>query len=100
MNIHIYKADGQPAINWFDTHSGEPIDMSYPPDKLLWCNCCGFQRPASDCVVYNYYDCNMIYCAKDKGCKDPAVIAAKKAEQFRKRGIAQKMRRAREGELK
>lgn len=90
--LHIYRTDAQPATGWIDTHSGEPIRMGFDQGKLLWCLCCDKQHPASDCVVYSYYDCTLIYCADGRGCKDPQVIAAKKAREFANRSAAQKAR--------
>lgn len=90
--LHIYRTNAQPATNWTDTHSGEPMQMGWEPDRLLWCCCCGRQHPASDCVVYSYYDGPMVYCADGRGCKDPQVIAAKKAREFANRSAAQKAR--------
>ena len=90
--MHIYRTNAQPATNWTDTHSGEPIQMGWKPDALLWCCCCGKQHPASDCVIYSYYDGPMVYCADARGCKDPAVIAARKVQEFANRSAAQKAR--------
>ena len=90
--MHIYRTNAQPATNWTDTHSGEPIQMGWKPDALLWCCCCGKQHPVSYCVIYSYYDGPMVYCSDARGCKDPAVIAARKVQEFANRSAAQKAR--------
>lgn len=90
--LHIYTETMQPATDWTDTHSGEPMQMGWPPGAMLWCACCGKQHPACDCVVYSYYDGPMVYCAPEKGCKDPQVIAARKAREFRNRSAGQRAR--------
>jgi hypothetical protein len=94
--IHIYGSSAQPATDWTDTHNETPIRIRMDKDALLWCCCCGKQRPAGDCVVYSYYDGAMTYCADDKGCKDPKAIAEKRALEFQNRSGAQKARRSRE----
>lgn len=90
--LHIYTAKMQPATGWTDTHSGRPIQMGFEPDMLLHAGCCGKSRSAKDCVVQNFYDGLNIWCAPDKGCKDPQVIAAKKAREFENRSAGQKAR--------
>jgi hypothetical protein len=90
--LHIYRTNVQPATDWMDMNSSEPIQMSWPPETLLWCCCCGKQHPASGCVVYSYYDGPMIYCADWHGCKDPQVIAEKRSREFRNRSVGQKAR--------
>lgn len=90
--MHIYRTNAQPATAWVDTHSGEPMQMGWPAETPLWCCCCGEQHPASDCVVYSYYDGATVYCAEGRGCKDPQVIAAKKAREFHNRSAGQKAR--------
>ena len=90
--LHIYRVSAQPATDWTDTHSGEPMQMGWPPDASLWCCCCGKQHPARDCVVYSYYDGAMVYCAEGRGCKDPRVVAEKTAREFANRSAGQKAR--------
>lgn len=90
--LHIYTETMQPATGWTDTHSGEPIQMGFEPEKLIYTDCCGKQRPAKDCMVQCYYDGLSIWCAPEKGCKDPQVIAEKKAKEFANRSAGQKAR--------
>ena len=77
--LHIYTETMQPATGWIDTHSGEPMQMGYEPEKLIYTDCCGQRRPAKDCMVQCYYDGLSVWCAPEKGCKDPQVIEEKKA---------------------
>jgi hypothetical protein len=90
--LHIYTETMQPATGWIDTHSGEPMQMGYEPEKLIYTDCCGQQRPAKDCMVQCYYDGLSVWCATAKGCKDPQVIAEKKAKEFATRSAGQKAR--------
>ena len=82
----------QPATRWTDTHSGEPMVFVWPGNLLLWCGCCNRRRPAKNCVVQSFYDGLNVWCAPEKGCKDPRVIAAKKRAEFRRRSEGQKRR--------
>jgi hypothetical protein len=66
--------------------------MGYTPEKLIYAHCCGKQRPAKDCLVQCYYDGLSIWCAPEKGCKDPQMIAERKAREFANRSKAQKAR--------
>lgn len=90
--LHIYTERMQPATGWIDTHSGEPMHMGFEPDRLIYTDCCGKKRPAKDCVVQCYYDGLSIYCAPEKGCKDPREIASVKAREFANRSAGQKTR--------
>lgn len=90
--LHIYTTNMQPATNWVDSHSNEPIRMGWQPEDMLGCICCGKLHPAKDCVVQGYYDGPLIFCAPGKGCKDPVVIAGKKAREFKNRSDGQKRR--------
>ncbi|MGL4557084.1 MAG: hypothetical protein ACRCV5_06255 [Afipia sp.] len=90
--LHICTEVFQPATDWTDTHSGEPMRMGFEPEKLIYTDCCGKQRRAKDCVVQCYYDGLSIWCAPEKGCKDPLVIAKKKAQEFANRSAGQKAR--------
>ena len=90
--VHIYTAKKQLATGWVDTHSGEPIKMGFEPQEILYPLCCQKQRPASDCVVQSYYNGFDVWCAPNKGCKDPLFIAEKKAREFHNRSVAQKKR--------
>lgn len=94
--LHIYTTEKQPATGWTDTHSGEPIQMGWPPEKLIYAQCCGKKRPAKNLVVQSYYDCTMIWCAEGHGCKHPQAIAAKRWREHMNRSRAQQARRARE----
>ena len=92
MSLHIYTKIMQPATAWVDNNSSKPIHGGFEPDVLIYTDCCNKKRPAKDCVVQTYYDGIMIWCDHDKGCKDPATIAAKKAKEFANRSAAQKKR--------
>ena len=94
--MHIYTTHMQPATGWTDTHSGEPIQMGWPPEKLIYAHCCGKKRPAKNLVVQSYYDCTMIWCADGHGCKHPQAVAMKRRREHRNRSLAQQARRARE----
>ena len=89
---HIHTEKMQPATGWIDTHSGVPMQMGYPPETLIYAHCCGKQRQAKDCVVQCYYDGLSVWCAQEKGCKDPQAIAARKTLEFANRSAAQKAR--------
>ena len=39
--LHIYTEAMQPATGWTDTHSGEPMQMGFEPEKLIYAHCCG-----------------------------------------------------------
>lgn len=90
--LHICTEAMQPATSWTDTHSGEPMQMGFPPEMLIYADCCGQNRPAKDCNVQCYYDGLRIWCSLEKGCKDPQVIADKKAKAFANRSAGQKAR--------
>ena len=90
--MHIYTEKIQPATSWIDPHSGEPMQMGFDPEKLIYAHCCDHPRQAKDCNVQCYYDGLSIWCAPDKGCKDPQLIAARKAREFRNRSAGQKAR--------
>ena len=90
--IHIYAPALQPATDWIDTHSGEPLHFGFPPDALLDANCCKKKRMAKDCMVQCCYDGLNIFCAQGKGCKDSAEISEKKAREFSNRSAAQRAR--------
>ena len=94
--MHIYTTNKQPATGWTDMHSGEPIQMGWPPEKLIYAHCCGKKRPAKNLVVQSYYDCTMIWCAEGHGCKHPQAVANKRRREHRNRSLAQQARRARE----
>jgi hypothetical protein len=72
------------------------MHMGFEPEELIYTQCCKKQRPAKCCVVQSYYDGLMIWCAHEKGCKDPKVIAAKQAQEFANRSAGQKARWLRE----
>lgn len=95
--LHVYTETMQPATNWVDTHSGEPIHMGLEPEQLVYTDCCKRRRPAKDCVVQCYYDGLAVWCAPEKGCKDPQVIAERKAREFANRSAGQKRRRVKGG---
>jgi hypothetical protein len=99
--LHIYTASPQPATDWTDHHSSEPMQMGWDADTPLWCGCCRRQRPARDCVVYSYYDGPLVFCAQGRGCKDPQAVADKKALEHRNRSAGQKARwrKARNAEI-
>lgn len=90
--LHIFTETLQPATGWTDWHSGEAIQMRYEPEELVYTCCCGERRPAKDCLVQSYYDGRRVWCAPGKGCKDPEVVAAKKAHIFANRSAGQKAR--------
>ena len=90
--LHIYSPALQPATGWIDTHSGEPMKMGFEPEQLIYTGCCRKQRPAKDCVVQSCYDGLNVWCAPEKGCKDPQVVAAKKAKAFAARSAGQRAR--------
>jgi hypothetical protein len=90
--VHVYSAPAQPATNYVWDVDGVEHKGGYHQDELLWCSCCNKQHVAADCVVRVYYDGKEAFCAKGKGCKDPEVIAAKKAKEFKNRSEGQKLR--------
>ena len=94
--LHIYTETIQPATGWTDTHSEEPMQMGFRPEKLIYAHCCGKKRMEKNCVVQSYYDGLSIWCAQGHGCNNPQVIAAKKWKQHMNRSRAQRARRERE----
>lgn len=89
---HIYTEGMQPATGWTDMHSSEPMQMGFDPETLVYTDCCGKQQTAKNCLVQCYYDGLSIWCAPGEGCKDPLVIAEKKAQEFANRSTGQKAR--------
>jgi hypothetical protein len=90
--MHIYTEKLQPATCWTDIFLNPPRQIGFDPNKMIYTKCCEKLRPAKDCVVQSYYDGLDIWCAPEKGCKDPKVIAEKKAREFNNRSTAQKKR--------
>ena len=90
--LRIYTEAMQPATGWTDIHSGQPMRMGFAPERLIYAQCCCAKRPAQDCVVQCYYDGLGVWCAAGRGCKDPQVIAEKKAREFLNRSAGQKAR--------
>lgn len=90
--IHIYTAELQPATNYVDCCGETEIKGGYDPEKELHVHCCGEKRLAKDCVIQCYYDHRNIWCAPNKGCNDPQVIAERKAREFEHRSTGQKAR--------
>lgn len=90
--MHIYTEKMQLATDWTDTHSRETMKMGFKPEDMIYTSCCCKQRPAKDCVVQCYYDGLNVWCAPEKGCKDPLVIADRKAREFSNRSAGQKAR--------
>lgn len=90
--LHIYTETIQPATSWIDTNSSKPIKMGFEPERLIYTECCRKRRPAKDCLVQSYYDGLSIWCAPEKGCNDPQVIAERKAREFANRSAGQKVR--------
>lgn len=94
--IHFYTAKLQPATDYIDDWGDEELRGGFEPDQKLCTDCCGKQREAKDCMVQCYGDGLRIWCAPEKGCKDPQVIAEKKRIERMNRSRAQRARRARE----
>lgn len=90
--IHIYAPALQPATGWIDTHSGEPMHFGFPPEAMIYADCCKKRRMARDCVVQCCYDGLNIFCAAGHGCKNPDVAAEKKSREFANRSAAQRAR--------
>lgn len=93
---HIYTAQMQPATNFIDRCSEVEIVGGFEPNLMIFTDCCNKKRPAKDCVVQCYYDGFRVWCAPEKGCKDPQWIAEKKAREFANRSAGQKKRWAKE----
>ena len=89
-NLHIYTRPHQPATCWTD-HNG-PFTIRWAPRKLVRCQSCWQRRRAENCVVQAYYDHVAVWCAPDRGCHDPAVIAARERAMFRRRSAGQRKR--------
>ena len=90
--VHIYTAKSQPATRFTDDNGDTPMSFWWPANRLLWCGCCRKLRPAKNVVVQCYYDGINCWCAPDKGCKHPQVVAAKRRTEFRNRSAGQKAR--------
>ena len=90
--ISIFRETLQDATNYIDVHSNEPMKCGFDPDDLIYTNCCQEKRQAKYCVVQCYYDSLAIWCKKGNGCKDPAIIEAKKQQEFKNRSEGQKRR--------
>ena len=82
----------QPATKFVDLCGESEIHGGFEPYKLIYTNCCDKPRYAKDCIVQCYYDGLSIWCAQNKGCKDPLVIAERKAREFANRSAGQKRR--------
>lgn len=89
---HIYTESMQPATSFIDQCGEVEIVGGFAPDLLIFTECCNQKRPAKDCVVQCFYDGMPVWCAPGKGCKDPQVIAEKRAREFANRSAGQKMR--------
>ena len=76
--IHIYAPALQPATGWIDTHSGEPMHSGFPPEALIYTNCCTKRRMAKDCVVQMLLRRPEYFLRTGPWCKDPAVSRAEK----------------------
>ncbi len=92
MSVHIYTAKSQPATGFTDNNGEQPFTFGWPANRLLWAGCCHKQRPAKNVVVQCFYDGMNFWCAPDKGCKHPEVIAAKARREFRNRSAGQRAR--------
>lgn len=90
--IHIYTAKHQPATCWTDHCGPEPFTVHWSAGRLLRCHCCYQLHRAANCVVQCFYDGLRVWCAPDKGCKSPAVKAARIRREFRNRSRGQKRR--------
>lgn len=93
--IHIYAASWQPATNWVDANIDPPGRGGFSAGTLIWCDCCGKRRRAANVVLQIYFDSTRRWCAPDKGCRDPRVIAAKRRREHRNRSAGQIRRWAR-----
>jgi len=90
MNIHIYRADDQRATDYVDHVLDTPHHYTNPAGRLLWAQCCWKRRPAKNLIVHVYYDCTNYFCARDKGCNDPAFLKAKRNRAFKNRSLGNK----------
>ena len=90
--VHLFVEKFQPATHWVDDNFDPPMHFNWPGNRLLWARCCEQRRPAKNCVVQAYYDGLSVWCAKDKGCRNPKVIKAKRQREFRHRSLGQKRR--------
>lgn len=90
--LHIYTARFQPATCYTFDLDGEQVQLGFEPDAMIYTDCCRKKRPAKDCVVQCYYDHTAVWCAQDSGCKDPQVVAERKAREFANRSAGQKAR--------
>lgn len=85
MSVHIYRAADQPATRWVDYNLDKPHVFKLKPQALVWCGCCYKQRMAKNCIVHQYYDCTLFWCAQGKGCKGEREITAARNKLFRVR---------------
>lgn len=90
--VHIYTALLQPATGFVDRCGEIEFSGGWPGNRLLRCNCCHKPHPAKNVVVQCFYDGMYFWCAPDKGCKHPKIIAQKKRREFLNRSKAQKAR--------
>lgn len=94
--VHIFTTALQPATKFvMDLDEHGQIKAGYRGGRVLWCGCCHQPRRARNCVVQCFYDGINVWCAPDKGCKAPRLIAAKKRREFRNRSAGQRARWAR-----
>ena len=93
--VHVFAPALQPATGFVDRCGETPIKAGWRGGAALMCQCCWQRRRARNCVVQCSYDGWGVWCAPNKGCKDPKAIAAKKRREFRNRSAAQRARWAR-----
>ena len=98
--IHVYTEAFQPATHWFNGHGAFPMEFNWPRNRLLRCGCCRKRRPAKNCMVQSYYDGLDVWCTPGKGCKAPAVTAARARQESRNRSAGQIRRWGRERALR
>ena len=90
--MHIYTVSLQPATAYIYECGSKSFHSGFQPDELIHTCCWGKKMRADTCVVQCFYDRLNIWCAEDKGCNDPGILAAKKAQEFSNRSAGQKAR--------
>lgn len=66
-NIHIYRADNQPATRFRDCGTG--FIMKSRKRELARAYCCNKLRRMGNLWVQSFYDDTRFFCKKGKGCE-------------------------------
>ena len=66
--VHVWRADPQPATRWFVWLDNRRLWTRWSPFKRLRCYECGRRRIARNLIVHAYYDEVRVFCKPDLQC--------------------------------